>query len=71
MPEVAGSAALLVDPDDPTDIASAASKILDDPNLRETKRRQGLARVRMFSWEEAGRKTLGVLEKALDAKQRL
>jgi glycosyltransferase involved in cell wall biosynthesis len=71
MPEVAGSAALLVDPDDPTDIASAVSKILDDPNLREAKRRQGLARVRMFSWEEAGRKTLGVLEKALDAKQRL
>jgi hypothetical protein len=35
------------------------------------KRQEGLKRASMFSWKEAGRKTLAVLEKALDTKQRL
>jgi glycosyltransferase involved in cell wall biosynthesis len=53
LPEVAGDAALLVDPRDPDAIAGAVRMVLTDRTLREDLRRRGLARARNFSWERS------------------
>ena len=51
LPEVAGDAALLVDPRDPEAIAGAIRMLLTDRTLREDLRERGLARAHAFSWE--------------------
>lgn len=56
--EVAGDAALLVNPEDPKEIGEAMSRLKEDHALREALRVKGLTRARRFTWEEAGRRTL-------------
>jgi glycosyltransferase involved in cell wall biosynthesis len=51
LPEVAGDAAMLVDPLDPAAIADGIHRVLSDDHLRESLRRRGLARASQFSWE--------------------
>ncbi|MDE2058517.1 MAG: glycosyltransferase family 4 protein [candidate division NC10 bacterium] len=58
MPEVAGEAALLVDPTDANALAEAMASVLDDGALRDDLRRKGMDRVRHFSWEAVARKTV-------------
>lgn len=60
LPEVAGDAAVLVDPEDATAVGEAMVLVLNDLSLRESLRRKGLARVRQFTWERAARQTLAV-----------
>ena len=60
--EVAGDAALLVNPHDPDAIAHAASALLSDADLRSRLVGKGLQRSREFTWERAARQTLQVLE---------
>ena len=50
MPEVAGDAALLVDPTSVEQIASAMERIVSDAALRQQLRRKGLMRSAEFSW---------------------
>jgi glycosyltransferase involved in cell wall biosynthesis len=56
LPEVAGNAAVLVDPYDPTAIADGIYDVLTDAVLRQSLRRKGLARAREFSWEDSIRR---------------
>jgi glycosyltransferase involved in cell wall biosynthesis len=63
-PEVVGTAGLLVDPEDVMAIATAITRILDEDALRTDLRDRGLARSRLFTWEESARPTLGVLREA-------
>ena len=51
LPEVAGDAAVLVDPYEPEAIADGIYRVLTDEALRCDLRRRGLARARQFSWE--------------------
>jgi glycosyltransferase involved in cell wall biosynthesis len=51
MPEVAGDAALLVDPYNVNDIAQAMEKMLVDASLRQELIRKGRIRKTAFSWE--------------------
>jgi len=51
MPEVAGDAALLVDPGNPNEIVRSINKLLDDPALTESLVKKGLKRAQKFSWE--------------------
>jgi glycosyltransferase involved in cell wall biosynthesis len=60
--EIAGNAAVLVDPDDPEAIAAAVARVLDDPDLQQTLRQGGLARSALFTWERCARETLAILE---------
>lgn len=62
LPEVVGDAALLVDPNDPADLAQAMLAALTDESLRATLRRRGLAQAARFSWEKTARETLQVYE---------
>jgi len=59
-PEVAGDAALLVDPYDVDAIAAAFARLLEDETLRRTCIEKGIARAGTFTWERAARRTLEV-----------
>ena len=61
LPEVAGDAALLVDPTDEQAIADAMLRLSRDAALRQRLIEAGYANVRRFSWEKAARETLAVL----------
>jgi glycosyltransferase involved in cell wall biosynthesis len=58
--EVAGDAALLVDPADASAIAAGVRRTLDDSALRDRLIRDGLARSAEFTWDRAARDTLAV-----------
>lgn len=50
MPEIAGEAALLVDPTCVDGIADAIQRVLEDAALRQALSQKGLKRAKMFSW---------------------
>ncbi len=60
LPEIAGGAAALCDPDDPASIAHAIQTVLTDSAYRQTLIAKGRARVKEFSWEKCARETLAV-----------
>lgn len=64
LPEVAGDAAVLVDPWDPASIAEGIQFVLNDRVLREDLTQRGLARARRFTWERAASATWQVLASA-------
>ena len=64
LPEVAGDAALYVDPHDPSDIAAAIGRLAGDPALRACLGAHGRARAARFRWEETARATAAVLRRA-------
>jgi glycosyltransferase involved in cell wall biosynthesis len=61
--EIAGDAALLMDPDDTESIANGIRQILFDSNLRELLSHKGLERSRLFTWDLCAQKTLELLER--------
>ncbi|RME33796.1 MAG: glycosyltransferase family 1 protein [Thermoflexia bacterium] len=63
LPEVAGDAALLVDPADEEGLAEAMRRALEDGALREQMRTLGLARAATFTWDRAARQLLEGLRK--------
>lgn len=63
--EVAGPAALRVDPRSVASIAAGLERLLTDGPLRERLRAAGLARAGALSWERAARETLGVYREVL------
>lgn len=65
MPEVAGDAGLLVDPQDVTSIAEGLRRLTADTALREQLTRAGLARVQQFSWEKSVGATWNVYQELL------
>ena len=56
LPEVAGDAAVLVDPYDSMAIADGIYRVLTDEGLRTDLRRRGLVRAHQFSWESSVRR---------------
>lgn len=58
LPEVAGDAALLVDPQDARGLAAAVLRLVEDAPLREGMRAKGLERVSQFTWSRAARLTM-------------
>jgi glycosyltransferase involved in cell wall biosynthesis len=65
LPEVAGDAALLVDPYDVGAIAQAMHTLLTDEAAHQYFQSAGLQRVKNFSWEKTGQQTAEVLQKFL------
>src|SRR2546428_5502008 len=57
LPEVAGDAALLVDPLNAQEIATAVQRVLQDEDLRRRMVHDGQRRAASFSWEETARMT--------------
>jgi glycosyltransferase involved in cell wall biosynthesis len=59
--EIAGDAALLVDPTDAGAVAAAVRLVLGDDDVRERLERAALERSRRFSWDSCARQTLAAL----------
>ena len=62
--EIAGDAALLVDPRNVGALAEAMGRLLSDDALRTDLRARGLERAKQFSWQRTARETLSVYESA-------
>ncbi len=62
--EVAGDAALLVDPTDVGAIAAAISRILEDPVLAQRLRESGRSRAASYTWERTAEQMAGVYAEA-------
>lgn len=65
LPEVAGDAALLVDPNDEEALAVALHRLLTDEDLRAALREKGLARAATFSWQRAAQETLAIYRRVV------
>lgn len=58
LPEVAGDAALLIDPNDPTSLAEAILRVISDSQLRNQLIHKGKERAKLYSWERTAKETL-------------
>lgn len=68
LPEVAGDAALLFDPERQDEITGAIRRLLDDPALAARLRARGRERVGHFTWERTGAASLAGYRRALAAR---
>lgn len=62
LPEVVGSAGILVNPDDTDEIAAAIYRTLAAPELSADLRARGLAQSKQFSWDKAAAATSAYFE---------
>ena len=62
LPEVAGDAALLVDPENPKALEQAMVKILQDVELQQRLREKGLKQVIRFEWSQAAKQMLQIYQ---------
>jgi glycosyltransferase involved in cell wall biosynthesis len=65
LPEVAGAAALLVDPENTEALGHALRDLIQNRDLRQDLTQRGAARARLFSWEKAVRETWDVYRQVL------
>lgn len=67
LPEVAGDAALLVNPKSVGEIADAMQTIASNESIQDDLRTRGLARAKQFTWDRTVRQTIGVYRKAIES----
>jgi glycosyltransferase involved in cell wall biosynthesis len=63
--EVAGDAALIVDPEKSEEIADAIARVLDNETLRQSLILKGLQRAKQFTWERAAEETFQVYQEVV------
>lgn len=69
MPEVAGDAAVLIDPKDPEMIAEKIYQVIQDSELRKILREKGLIRAKSFSWERCAEETMAAFEEVVKGRK--
>lgn len=69
MPEVAGDAALLVDPDSPQEIADAMERISEKPELCQSLIKKGKIRLKSFCWDKSAEKIYSILREIAEKKK--
>lgn len=67
LPEVAGDAAIMVNPYDIEAIAEALRQIIDDTELRETLIKRGLQQASRFNWENSAINLLKIYKSVLES----
>ncbi|MGC3028687.1 glycosyltransferase family 4 protein [Burkholderia sp. DN3021] len=70
VPEVAGDAAILVDPTSVDEIADGMRQVVEHPDKADMLREAGLARARELNWPACAEKTLAVYEAVLGGMRR-
>jgi glycosyltransferase involved in cell wall biosynthesis len=65
LPEVAGDAALFVDPESPDDVARAMQRMLDDAGFAAGCGARGLARARTYRWDTTARRVYDAYQQAI------
>ena len=66
MPEVAGDAAILIDPNNVLEMSKALELVLHDKNLQDKLKRKALIQSTLFSWKNTALKTLKVYYKTIN-----
>ncbi|PHV33807.1 mannosyl transferase [Janthinobacterium sp. BJB312] len=66
LPEIAGNAAILVDPMNVKEITAGISRLCSDLNLRNELRAKGIEQAGHFSWDKTVQKVASVFESAKD-----
>jgi glycosyltransferase involved in cell wall biosynthesis len=69
LPEVLGGAGLLVDPENPDDIASAIDRVLNDETVAAACTSRGLVRAREFDWQNTARLVHAAYREAVEHRQ--
>ncbi len=69
LPEAAGGAAVLADPESVEDMASKLLKMATDEELRESLASRGLARVSRLSWNKVAEMTLDTCLRAIETEE--
>jgi glycosyltransferase involved in cell wall biosynthesis len=67
LPEVAGDAALMVDPEDDGALAAAVGRLLAEPDLRSQLRQRGEQQAAGFRWQECAAQTVQVYAAVVEA----
>ncbi len=65
LPEAAGGAARLFDPQDEMALAEQMVTVLDDSQIAAKMRQQGLTQAQHFSWQQAGQKMAAIYQRTL------
>ncbi|HEY7780006.1 MAG TPA: glycosyltransferase family 1 protein [Ktedonobacterales bacterium] len=60
LPEVVGSAGILINPEDPDALGAAIQRVLSSRDLRDDLRARALARARQFSWDQVAVETSAI-----------
>jgi len=71
LPEVAGDAAIYVDPNDPEDIATAMKRIVFEPGLREDLISKGRVRRTLFSWDHTAEELWKTISKVIHTEHEI
>ena len=66
LPEIAGDAALLVNPNDESAWMEALQRIAADRSLRDSLQERGLQNARRFTWEACAEQTLAILKEGAE-----
>jgi glycosyltransferase involved in cell wall biosynthesis len=69
LPEVAGGAGLLIDPEDPGDLAAAIDKVLTDDAFAAACASKGVARSRDFNWDTTAGLVCDVYRAAIEHRR--
>jgi glycosyltransferase involved in cell wall biosynthesis len=69
LPEVLGGAGLLVDPEQPADVAHAIARLLDDDGLAAACAEKGMARARAFNWTETASRVYETYMAAIERRR--
>ncbi len=69
LPEVAGDAAILVDPYDKESLVSAMERVLSDPDLRRPSPRPARRQASQFPWSRTAAETIAVYRDVLQEQQ--
>lgn len=67
LPEVAGDAALLVNPESVGEIAEAMQTIVCNESLQTDLRHRGHTRAKLFTWDQTARQTIDVYREAIES----
>jgi len=67
MPEIAGDAAFLINPNNGEELKAAVMKLLNDENLRNNLIARGLKQAKEYSWVKMAKKTLAIYESVYKA----
>ena len=69
MPEVAGDAGLLVDPEDVDSIAAGLNQLITNKELRSRLAANAKINAGRFNWDESAKRTLAVFENAISVRR--
>src|SRR5690606_22974174 len=68
LPEIAGDAALLVDPEDPVSLSHGLAKIVRDPTLRRDLVERGVRRLPRYTWKRCAERFAAAVESLVEQR---